>query len=198
MLIVSFLSRGNALAASRVEVFLSQQFLLDHRAAVTHTSLFRLVSPLFVWSAQPPIDCLYLDGLTELLLSKIKDANCLPGRAFAPRVSTAVQHSWDWVKPKGDTSPPAPGLRRDGTPTWTKWRLDLDEMDGDRGRFDDLASTAGSADCLENGLTSSRMGLRSKAVERVLLAVGGEGAETTPLWGPDEVGGGRASNVLCV
>eukprot|EP00752_Nemacystus_decipiens_P004283 g3912.t1 len=63
------------------------------------------------WTEKPPPEFLYLDGLTDLFLSKIRDAHCLPGRAFAPVVSTTVQQSWEWTKPEGTETPmPAPAL----------------------------------------------------------------------------------------
>eukprot|EP00903_Cladosiphon_okamuranus_P018811 g17303.t1 len=63
------------------------------------------------WTEKPSPEFLYLDGLTDLFLSKIKDAHCLPGRAFATVVSTTVQQSWEWTKPEGAETPmPAPAL----------------------------------------------------------------------------------------
>lgn len=71
-----------------------------------------LFRSFFVFSPeQPPPEFLYLDGLTELFLSKIRDAHCLPGRAFAPIVSITVQQSWEWTKPEGAERPmPGPAL----------------------------------------------------------------------------------------
>lgn len=72
------------------------------------------LAPCFFWFSfpgQPPPEFLYLDGLTDLFLSKIRDAHCLPGRAYAPIVSTTVQQSWEWTKPEGAETPvPAPAI----------------------------------------------------------------------------------------
>lgn len=71
------------------------------------------VPPVCFCLGQPPPEFLYLDGLTDLFLSKIRDAHCLPGRAFAPIVSATVQQSWVWTKPgetETETPMPAPAL----------------------------------------------------------------------------------------
>ncbi|CAN0428362.1 unnamed protein product, partial [Ascophyllum nodosum] len=140
------------------------------------------------WTDQPPSEFLYLDGLTDLFLSKIKDAYCLPGRAFAPRVSTTVQQTWEWTKPDPELPTPAPGILWAGM-FWSKRRSDLvpDRAKVEEGRVEGVSGDKSGKATAVAAAIGQGDDPRWEAVGRLLRAVGG-GEETTPLWGPGEVG----------
>ena len=137
---------------------------------------------------KPPSEFLYLDGLTDLFLSKIKDAYCLPGRAFAPRVSTTVQQTWEWTKPDPELPTPAPGILWAGM-FWSKRRSDLvpDRAKVEEGRVEGVSGDKSGKATAVAAAIGQGDDPRWEAVGRLLRAVGG-GEETTPLWGPGEVG----------
>ncbi|CAM9893992.1 unnamed protein product, partial [Ectocarpus sp. 13 AM-2016] len=164
------------------------------------------------WTEKPSRECLFLDGLTELFLSKIRDAHCLPGRAFAPLVSTTVQQSWEWTKPEEEAAQlPAPALPLEGGGDtgggggggggeFVPAMAVVEEGNGCRGGTSLGESTVGgdpqgpttpgAAAAAAAAAAGDSGGVRARedAVRQLLRAVGGgSGQESrTPVWGPDE------------
>lgn len=127
---------------------------------------------------KPPRAYLYLDGLSGLFLSKLRDAHVAFGRVADPALVTSVQQSWVWKRPRAYPPLRAPGLR------WSPHGGERVGLEGSRPGGE--ARAAGGRGGGGPGVAGGDRAAREASVWKILGDIAG-GGDGVLLWGPSEV-----------